>query len=356
MKQIEYSIMKMAPCFMEDLMKSVNTKLLLIMIIILSANSFAQFEKKAQVGFRFLANPVSAEAMGRGGVGILNTNNANGIFWNPALISLNNSNFDLALNHTKGIADIDYNAIAASARLGDFGVLGFSFLAMDYGDFYSTVRASNAQGYLDMGTFSPNAIAIGTAFSQQLSDRFSYGVHIKYVRQDLGDAYVATSGDSLSNVKLEKKKYDKSSFALDVGAFYDFQFYGITFAAAIQNISQELQYEQEKFPLPFNVSFGVTVEPLDFFLQRDPQNLFVLSFESVHPRDFGEKVKVGGEYRFMDMFIARAGYMMNYDERDYTAGLGIKYNIGGAPFRLDYAFEPFGILGNIHFISVGISY
>ena len=356
MKQLKKSTMKLKPYLLEDLMKLVNTKLLLILIIILTVNSLAQFEKKAQVGFRFLANPVSAEVMGRGGVGIINTNNANGIFWNPSLISLNDSNFDLALNHTKGIADINYNAVAASARLGDFGVLGFSLLAMDYGEFYATVRASNAQGYLDMGTFSPNAIAVGTAFSQRLTDKFSYGVHIKYVRQDLGNAYVAGVGDSLSNVDLEKIKYDKSTFALDVGAFYDFQFYGITFAATIQNISEELQYEQEKFPLPFNVSFGATIEPLDFFLARDPQNLFIISFESVHPRDFGEKVKIGGEYRFMDMFIARAGYMSNYDERDFTGGLGIKYNIGGVPFRLDYAFEPFGILGNVHFISVGISY
>jgi hypothetical protein len=246
--------------------------------------------------------------------------------------------------------------VAASIRLGDLGVLGFSLLAMDYGDFYATVRASNAQGYLDMGTFSPNAISLGTAFSQKLSDKFSYGVHLKYVRQDLGDSYVAASGDSLSNVELEKKKYDKSTLAIDVGAFYDFHFNGITFAATIQNISKELQYEQEKFPLPFNVSFGATIEPLDFFLERDPQNLFILSFESVHPRDFGEKMKIGGEYRFMEMFIARAGYMMNYDERDFTGGVGIKYNIGGVPLRLDYAFEPFGILGNVHFISVGISY
>ncbi len=358
MKQQNIPINKIITCLPEDFMISLFAKLLFLMIITLlfSSNSFAQFEKKGQVGFRFLSNPVSAEVMGRGGVGILKTNNSNGMFWNPSLISLIDGNYDLAFNHTQGITDINYNAVAVSSRLGDFGVLGFSMLAMDYGDFYATVRAANSQGYIDMGTFSPNAIAIGAAFSQQLTEKFSYGVHLKYVRQDLGDAYVAVSGDSLSNVEIGTKKYDKGTFALDVGAFYDFNYNGITFAATIQNISQELQYEIEKFPLPFNISFGATIEPLDFFFDKDPQNVFILGFESVHPRDFGEKAKIGGEYRFMDMFIARAGYQMNYDERGYTAGFGLRYKLSGTHLRVDYAFEPFGILGNVHFISIGISY
>ncbi|SRR5690606_8459639 len=346
------------PYLQEVLMNSLNKKLIIVLLLFMIAGSstFAQFEKKAQVGFRFLSNPVSAEVMGRGGVGILNTFNANGIFWNPALISRNEADYDLALNHTKGIADINYNAVAASARLGDFGVLGFSFLAMDYGDFYATVRAANSQGYLDMGTFSPTAIAAGAAFAQSITDKFSYGVHLKYVRQDLGDAYVAASGDSLHNVQLGTKRYDQNTFALDVGAFYDFRYNGITFAATIQNISTELQYEFEKFPLPFAISFGATIQPLDFFIEQSAGSSFILSFESVHPRDFGEKYKIGGEYRFFEMFTARAGYQMNYDERDFTAGIGFKYNLSGVPIRLDYAFEPFGIFGNIHFISVGISY
>ena len=351
-------IINKKPYLQEVWMNCLNYKLIPILFLILFSfnSSYAQFEKKAQVGFRFLANPVSAEVMGRGGVGILNTFNANGIFWNPALISKIDADFDIALNHTRGIADINYNAVAASAKLGDFGFLGLSVLAMDYGDFYATVRAQNPQGYIDMGTFSPTAMSVGAAFSQAISDKFSYGVQLKYVMQDLGDAYVAVSGDSLHNFEMGVKKYDQNTFALDVGAFYDFKFHGITFAATIQNISTELQYEFEKFPLPFAISFGATVQPLDFFLQGDPQNNFILSFESVHPRDFGEKFKIGGEYSFMNMFIARAGYQMNYDERDYTAGVGIKYALSGIPLRIDYAFEPFGIFGNIHFVSVGISY
>jgi hypothetical protein len=357
MNQINYPFLKRYPCLPEAKMKLIKIFLIIFFISgFFANNTFAQYEKQAQVGFRFLANPVSAEVMGRGGVGIINIKNSSGIFWNPSLISLGEHDYDISLNHTKGIADINYNAIAVSANLFDFGTLGFSLMAMDYGEFHSTVRAANSQGYIDMGVFSPTAIALGTAFSQRISEKFSYGIHLKYARQDLGDAYVAVGGDSLSNVELGKKRYDKDVLALDVGAYYDFQFNGMTFGAAIQNISRELYYENEKFPLPFAISFGTTIKPLDFFMQNDPENFLILSFESVHPRDFGEKYKIGAEYNFMNMFIARAGYQMNYDERDYTAGLGVRYPLSGVPLRIDYAFEPFGILGNVHFISIGISY
>ena len=339
--------------------KSFNHFIILIgFVSLLISSTNAQIIKKAQVGFRFLENPVSAEVMGRGGVGVATTYTANGIFWNPALLGFVENSVDVGLNHTKGIADINYNAIAASVHLGDFGVLGFSLLAMDYGTFYQTVRASNDQGYLETGTFSPTAIEIGTGFSQKISDRFSYGVHIKYVRQNLGQAWISTEGDSLGDPNLNKslRKYVQDAVAFDVGAIYDFHYKGIKFAATLQNISREIRFENQEFPLPFAVSFGATVEPLGFIFDDETGRSIILSFESRHPRDFGESVKVGAEYHFLNMFTARVGYMSNYDERSWTAGVGVQQNISGIPLRIDYAIEPYGIFGNVHFISLGIGY
>ena len=62
------------------------------------------------------------------------------------------------------------------------------------------------------------------------------------------------------------------------------------------------------------------------------------------------------EYRFMEKFIARAGYEMNYDERGFSAGFGVWQEVSGILIRVAYAFEPFGIFENVHFISVGVSY
>ncbi len=335
-----------------------NYLLLLLLLVVCSSSSKAQFEKKAQVGFRFLENPVSAEVVGRGGAGVTTTFTSNGIFWNPALLAFVDHDVDVSLNHTRGIADINYNAIAASFNLFNYGVIGLSLLAMDYGTFYTTVRAANEQGYIETGEFSPTALAVGVSFSQQVSNRFSYGVHIKYVRQNLGEAWISTAGDSLSdpNLSLIKKEYKQGVLALDVGAYYDFLYNGIKFGASFQNISKELKYENEAFPLPFAISFGVTVEPLLFMYDKDPLHSFLLSFESRHPRDFGEKVKFGGEYQYSDFLRIRFGYVLNYDERNWSAGIGFKQEVSGIPLRVDYAFQPFGILGDIHYLSLGVRY
>ncbi len=339
--------------------ESLMTKTVMIFLFIAGFSATeAQINKKAQVGFRFLENPISAEVVGRGMVGVVNTNNSDGIFWNPALTSLIESSVDLSFNHTRGIADINYNAVSAAVKVLDFGVVGFSLLAMDYGTFYQTVRANNDQGYIETGTFSPVGMGAGISFAQMISNNFSYGVHAKYVYQNLGEAWISTRGESLSdsNLVLEKKDYTQGTIALDIGAYYDFHYNGIKFGAVLQNISKELRYEQQNFPLPFAVSFGATVEPLLFMMDKMNDHSFVLSFESRHPRDFGEKLKIGAEYNFAGLFFARGGYSTNYDERKWSAGVGVNYTVSGFPLRLNYAIQPYGIFGNVHYISIGIGY
>lgn len=345
---------------LEPTMKCFYTIVLLLFICTISVSG--QITKKAQVGFRFLENPVSAEVVGRGGVGVTTTFNSNSIFWNPALLSISDASVDLNLNHTKGIADINYNAVAASFRIGNFGVVGVSLLAMDYGTFYGTYLASNEKGYVETGTFSPSAYAVGIAFSQKITDRFSYGVHIKYIHQELGSAMISTAGQNLTdpNLQIAPRNYSSSNFsslpiAIDVGAYYDFLYNSIRFGASLQNISREYKYETDAFPMPFSVNFGLSVDPFKFFDMDKSQSL-LLCFESRHPRDFGEKAKFGAEYSYLGQFIARVGYMTNYDERGFTFGAGVKQEISGVPLRVDYAYQPFGVFGGVHYLTLGVSY
>lgn len=337
---------------MKNYIKIIIASVILVIINLTAAN--AQITKKAQVGFRFLENPISAEVMGRGGVGIIGGSSANSIFWNPALLDWNENGIDVALNHTKSIADINYNSGAAAVKIGELGVIGLSIIAMDYGDFYGTVRAANDKGYVETGTFSPTAFAAGIAFSKKVSDKFSYGVHLRYSKQNLGEAYIST-GSSFedSTFSLSTVEYDLGVLSLDVGAFYDFLYKGITFGITLQNISPEIKYEVQKFPLPFAIGFGATVEPTQIFLEENSNHRIIISVESRHARDFNARVKYGGEYRFVDRFIVRAGYQDNYDERDWTAGIGIKQNFAGHTVRVDYAIESFGLFGNRHFMSIG---
>ena len=328
--------------------------------LLFTGTASGQIIKKAQVGFRFLENPISAEAIGRGATGVSAATGANaaGIFWNPALLGWNTSTAEVMLHRTQGIADINVNALAAAFNLWGFGVAGISVVMMDYGDFYGTRIAANSEGFEETGTFTPRAYAIGVAFSQKVSERFSYGVHLKYAFQDLGSAWVGPVGLSLTDPGMipSLRSYTAGDVALDVGAYYDFLYNGIRFGASLQNISREIRYETEAFPMPFAVNFGVSVEPLQFFLDGDEARNLVVMVESRHPRDYDGKVKFGAEYTFLGQLVGRFGYMTNYDERGVTAGIGLRQTFGDIPFRFDYAYQAFGIFGGIHHFTLGVSY
>ncbi len=330
----------------------------MLLMVLMGDASGEGIVKKGQVGFRFLENPVSAEAIGRGGMGLITIYNANTVFWNPAGLGWISGKYDFNINYTKGIAEINHSAIAAAMQIGRFGVLALDILMMDYGDFYGTRRANNDQGFIDTGAFSPQSFAFGISFSQKVSDRFSYGVRVKYAKQDLGNTWVGVTGTDVDDptLTIEEKSYALGEPSVDVGAIYDFLYHKIRFGAVIQNFSREIKYEDEKFPLPFAVSFALTIDPISFFKQFDGNSPFLLGFETRHPRDFKEKFKIGAEYVYHEMLIVRSGYMGNYDERGLTLGLGFYRSYMNSKFRFDYAFEDFGIFNAVHTFSFGVTY
>lgn len=342
---------------------NLNKFVLLLLVILIITTTIAIYGqsivKKGQVGFRFLENPVSAEAIGRGGLGLVTIKNANTVFWNPAGLGWIDGKYDVVLNYTKGIAEINHSAFAGAFQVGRIGVIALDALIMDYGDFYGTRRANNDQGFVDTGTFSPLAFSIGLSFSQRVSDRFSYGVRIKYSKQDLGSAWIATAGNDVDDpdLQIEDKAYALGEPSIDIGAIYDFLYNSIRFGAAIQNFSREIKYEDQKFPLPFAVSFSLVLDPIAFFKQyENGESPFLFGFETRHPRDFKEKYKFGAEYHYLKMFALRTGYMGNYDERGLTFGLGFYKDYFNGKLRFDYAYEDFGIFSAAHTFSFGVTY
>jgi hypothetical protein len=304
-----------------------------------------QVKKQGQAGFRFLENPIGAEVVGRGGVGVTMLRNTTAVFWNPAGIAWLDGSVDLGLHYTSGIADISQGAGAVGYNLGRAGVVAGSITWMDYGTFYQTYRADEEGGYVETGTFSPQAFAVGISYARAMSDRFSFGLQFKLAHQDLGAGWIQAGTDAPT-----LDHYSMSVPVLDVGALYDFQSHGITFGAAMQNISREVRYYDEQFPLPFAVRFSMTIDPARLAgMQIDPAHNVVFGAESWKGRDYGDRLQFGAEYSYLGAFIGRAGYMMGYSERGLTLGGGVRQH----RLRVDYAYQAFGIFGNVHMLSVG---
>ncbi len=330
------------------------------LVLLVSSLAFADIEKKAQTGFRFLDNAISAEAIGRGGLGLVSSRDANASFWNPSGLAWMETGFDFAANYTNGIADINHSSFTVATKLGRLGVLGVDLLSMDYGELTGTRRAANELGFETTGPFSPMAMATGVTYARKVSDRFSWGLKAKYAIQDLGSAWIALEGKDVDDTTLVigKQKYRLGEPALDIGTTYDFNSHGIRFGAVMTNISREIKYEREsaKFPFPFAVSFSLGFAPLTYLDVNSSVHSLFVGFESVHPRDFKEKLKIGAEYCYAGTLILRSGYMMNYDERGLTFGFGIRHEMAGTHVRLDYAYQDFGIFSGVHTISLGLAH
>ena len=300
--------------------------------------------KLAQTGFQFLSVGADARAMAMGGAMTTTDWGSGALFFNPAGMAQMPVAFDLAASQNRWIADIQHNAfsMAVNPASGILGVFGVSLFSVDYGEIEGTVVRDNELGYIETGTFSPSAIALGVGYARAISDRFSVGGHIKYVGQQLGKS-VIPEGDSL----LVEKNLSFAT-AVDFGTIFKTGFRSVTFGMSVRNFSNEIKFEQESFQLPLIFRIGISANVFDLFgLQSRSQSMH-LYVDASHPRAFGEQVNVGMEYSLFDALFVRGGYWGNYDERGLTYGFGVR--LLGLDF--DYAFTPFGVFGDVQQFTI----
>jgi len=259
------------------------------------------------------------------------------------------------VGRTEWIADIKHNfgSIALSPWGGDYGVLGFSVQSVDYGEINETIRDGDpaGKGYIDLGTFKPSALMVGTGYARALSDKFSVGGGVKYVRQNLGDAT-----NSLADGVPVKGSNTTSVIAFDFGILYRTGFKSLNFGMAVRNFSREVRYQSESFQLPLTFKIGLSMNVLDLTEMDREMHSFLITTEWEHPRDFQEQVRIGGEYLFMKILALRAGYVAPADEHGVSLGVGITQTFDGYGLGVDYAYTPFGIFDSVHRFSLQFSF
>ena len=164
-----------------------------ILILSLSFGYAAENKKLAQTGFQFLSvvSDARASAMAEAMTSLQIGSAA--LFFNPAGMANMEGMIDISASDNQWIADIRHNAfsLALSPANGEYGVIGFSLQTVDYGDFYGTrVDKSTDLGYVDTEIFQLTAMSAGVGYAKRLTDRFSVGGQIRWVKQDLGKSII----------------------------------------------------------------------------------------------------------------------------------------------------------------------
>ena len=337
--------------------KNIITILLAVLIIGLGFNTkmLAQDRQKlAQTGMKFLGVSTDAKvsSMGDAITSIFGTSTS--MLYNPAGMADLQSNVDVSVGNLQWIADINYlyATIAFQPFSDNYGIFGFSVVNVNYGDFIGTIRKDNDQGFQEVGTFSPTALVIGFSYAKMLSQKFAIGANIKYATQSLGSGVVGFNADG----SYRTKSFSTDVFAFDFGLIYRTGFKSLNIGMSLSNFSQEIKFVEEGFQLPLLFKLGVSMDVLDLLDVNKETHSMMVSVDATHPRDYPEQILIGAEYLFLQSFAIRVGYKTPTDIGGFSAGAGVKVNIGGMALGVDYSYAPADVFDYVQRIAVKFAF
>ncbi|NDB30134.1 hypothetical protein EB155_09630 [archaeon] len=271
---------------------------LLFLIIFASNILFAQ----GKAGSLFLTiNPgAKSNGMGEAQIGIANDVYAS--YYNPAgLTNLQSKQFSFM--HTSYLPnlvdDMAYDFLTFAMPISNSESIGGYFSYLDLGDQISTDDNGN-----NIGSFSSYMYALNLSYAKKINDSSSWGVNGKYFYQELA---VINSIDA-----------SKGSLAFDV-SYFEENFLNnpnLNFGAILSNVGPEVSFDDgEKDPLPTRLGLGVSM----LTLENKAMVALDLNYEL---NDSSMIYNFGAEYKIVDNFVARAGFINN------SSGLGVQFCSG----------------------------
>ncbi len=309
-----------------------------LLLLLLFAMNVHGFEKVGVTSFQFLKISPDPTIASMGGAYAAISRGTESLFGNPAAL-VNQTGFGTFISQTDYMFETKHTSVAASWGFGDFAV-GLYGMSVDYGSIAVTDIAS--LGFVD-GVFNPGltgesltlgATDMGIGFSQQLTDKFSYGLVTKYLIEDF----------SVVSEEL---------VAWDLGVLYNSGFRTVVLAATLRNFGPQVKYEEQSYPLPQTMNIGLSshlMSASDPLLFKSAEHDLLLTVDLVQPRDYAQQYNLGAQYAFKDLIFARTGYRLNYDTEGFNFGLGFKLK----NVALNYGYSSYGEkFSGVHRFSIG---
>ena len=317
-------------------------KIISLLIILLPSYTFGG----GRTGCSFLKIATGGRCVGMGEVGAAVSDDVNSANWNPAGLTLINEP-EFSFMHSEWLQSINYDYLSYAQPLEKKnGVIAISFCS---------ITMDRIDGYDDRGEHTDKIEASDFAwvisYAQEIKTwsrkqiNLSGGVNLKFIQEDLDDETgKATALDAgilcrlpihclyCSTVSSSTKNGNSRVPMLRMGI-------------SVQNIGNGIEFFEEKAPLPRNIKLGLSFSAMD--------NLLIAGLDYNIPYLENPRLNIGLEYKYWDMLTIRSGYVFGLDVGDgLRAGVGLKYR----RFQLDYAFAPYGDLGNTHRINLKMSF
>jgi outer membrane protein OmpA-like peptidoglycan-associated protein len=259
----------------------------------------------------------TARAMSMGSAVVGVPQGSASLFWNPAGLGRLDDCMELGLHHNSGLGDSIYEAVVFGMRMGSLGGFAASLNLGSNGTFEGRDSVGN-----QIDNYTAGNLGASLGWGKQLFPDISAGVAIKVNRQTLAS-----------------ESY--SAFAADLGLLWN----------PLPPLNLGLTYS--------NLGTAVAGNLLDSGWRVGAaydvgENLLLAASSELKPGGF-DRLQVGIEGFVLPILALRAGFVHNITNSQLdgltglTAGLGINILKN---LIFDYAFLPYGELGNSHRLSL----
>ncbi|CAN5609675.1 hypothetical protein BH23BAC4_BH23BAC4_02670 [soil metagenome] len=332
------------------------TALVLFVCVGLASQSIAQTQNGTAAA-DFLNIPIGARAIGLGGAFVALADDASAIYWNPAGLARQDMR-QFSAEHASWLVGVDLN-YASLMLPTTFGTVAVGITSMSVPEMeVTTAEMQDGTGE----TFSAGSFAVTMAYARNLTDQFSLGANVKYIRE-----HVASSS--------------ATGIAVDIGTLFTTPFYGVRLGAAIanfgtpmrmtgpellvpididpnnagnnNNVRGELQTDQ--FDLPRIMRVGIAGEPY-----QSEGTRVTLAIDALSPSAGGQHVNVGAEVGLLgDLVQLRGGVnelFLADSPRSFTLGAGLRYTFGNLNIAADYAYEAFQYFDGVNRFTVSVRF
>ena len=304
----------------------------------------------------FLDIGIGARSLSMGGAFVAIADDPTALYWNPAgIVSIERPMAHFY--HSPWIADVQFNHSAVVVPLDRSSSFGFFITSVTMDEMQvRTVKSPQGTGEY----FSVSNVALAGSYARRLTDRFSFGVNMKFIQEkiwhmnagglavDLGSLFITKNsglriGMSVSNFggKISMDGYDT-----EVDYDIDETMYG-------NNDKIDASLNSMDWPLPLVFRAGVSKD----VVQSDIHKL-TLAADAIHPNNNVEYINLGFEYILRNMISIRGGqafYGMDKSKQGLTFGVGLNYQIPRGPIiNFDYVYRDIGVFDNIPGYSLNI--
>ena len=291
----------------------------------------------------FLRLPPDARMVGLGQAGAAAAEDATAVYWNPAGLAAVDG-YQLSFTHAALFRGLFYDYLAfampTQAFLGRgpkalptdqiMGSIGLGIQYLNSGPISEVDNTGTPTG----GSFTPQDFSLTAAWGSSAGP-FDLGVAGKLVSSSIKDS--------------------ASTYGVDAGARLRFTASGMKGAlgASVHNLFGKLKFINESDPLPVVVRTGLSIEAAPGWL---------LAGDLDFPSDANPVVGIGTEYRqglgSGWSGALRIGYnsLTAQSNLESMNGLSLGGGLGYEGVSLDYAWLPYGLLGQTHRISLTMKF